>query len=275
MKKIIIALAFIVLLSSCGEKNSSNENQNTQLNPNLVQEKAVKQKLEKVWANAFERVVKSGEYSVIDLRTDGELKQSGIIGESVMQIDVYEDPNYLEKIKSLDPDGKYAIYCRSGGRSWSVLKKMKDLWFKDVVELKGGIGSWEKAGKSFVKFDESKLILDTQSKIEEATQNIDSSEQKLPEEVLNQKNNVAASSWIVAKTISKDEVKKHSSRTDCWTQIWDSVYDVTSFFWVHPGWDDNLSRVCGIDGTEVFSNQHSQTPKAQAKIKTLYIWDIK
>jgi len=34
-----------------------------------------------------------------------------------MQIDVYEDPYYLSKLESLDPDEKYAIYCRSGGRT--------------------------------------------------------------------------------------------------------------------------------------------------------------
>jgi len=46
MKKTIIILAFILLLSSCGEKQE--QVQKTQLNPDLVQENTKKQKLETV-----------------------------------------------------------------------------------------------------------------------------------------------------------------------------------------------------------------------------------
>jgi len=168
MKKTIIILAFILLLTSCGAKQEWV--QKTQFNPDLVETKKVKQKLETVWPNAFERVVKSEEYQVIDLRTTWELKQSGIIGKKVMQIDVYEDPDYLKKLESLDPDEKYAIYCRSGGRSGKVLNLMRNKGFKNVIELKWWIWSWTKSGKKFETFDSSKLILDTQSQIEKNTE---------------------------------------------------------------------------------------------------------
>ena len=68
-----------------------------------------------------------------------------------------------------------------------------------------------------------------------------------------------------------DQVATHNSRSDCWTVVNGVVYDLSSFFGSHPGGADNLARLCGIDGTEAFTNQHGSNREAQDRIRDFEI----
>lgn len=74
--------------------------------------------------------------------------------------------------------------------------------------------------------------------------------------------------------VSMEEVEKHNNNGDCYTVLDWKVYDVSSFFWTHPGWDDNLSKTCGIDATELFEGQHWNNAKAQMKKDDFYIGEL-
>lgn len=52
------------------------------------------------------------------------------------------------------------------------------------------------------------------------------------------------------------QVAEHNKQSDCWTAINGKVYNVTSWAAKHPGGDQNIYRLCGIDGTSAFSQQH-------------------
>jgi len=69
-------------------------------------------------------------------------------------------------------------------------------------------------------------------------------------------------------------VAQHNSSTNCWTAINGNVYDITSFVSQHPGGVDKISRLCGIDGTAQFTNQHGSTKKAQASLSLLKIGQL-
>jgi len=77
------------------------------------------------------------------------------------------------------------------------------------------------------------------------------------------------------KFISLEEVKKHSKAWDCYTILDWKVYDISSFFGVHPGWDENLLKICWIDWTELFKNKHWANEKAMIKKEKFYIWYLK
>ena len=47
------------------------------------------------------------------------------------------------------------------------------------------------------------------------------------------------------------QVAEHSTKTDCWTIIDGTVYDITEHISTHEGGDEIL-RACGIDGTTLF-----------------------
>lgn len=80
-------------------------------------------------------------------------------------------------------------------------------------------------------------------------------------------------SWT-ASTFSLSEVQKHASTSDCYTTVNGKVYNVTAFFGRHPGWDPNLSRVCGIDATDIFTNQHGWQQKPENILKSFYIGEL-
>lgn len=52
------------------------------------------------------------------------------------------------------------------------------------------------------------------------------------------------------------EVARHNSLSSCYTAINGSVYDLTPFINQHPGGQQAIESLCGIDGTVAFDNQH-------------------
>ena len=59
------------------------------------------------------------------------------------------------------------------------------------------------------------------------------------------------------KEYSVEEVKTHSSQTDCWTIIAGDVYDITSYIPRHPGGDEIL-KACGNEGTTLFTSRTTE-----------------
>ncbi|MBL7555806.1 MAG: rhodanese-like domain-containing protein [Bdellovibrionaceae bacterium] len=72
--------------------------------------------------------------TIIDVRTVAEY-QSGHAQNS-LNIDFYS-PNFLEEIKKLDMNKSYQLYCRSGNRSGQAEGIMKQMGFKDVINVGG------------------------------------------------------------------------------------------------------------------------------------------
>eukprot|EP00906_Rhabdomonas_costata_P037645 RCo053069 len=74
------------------------------------------------------------------------------------------------------------------------------------------------------------------------------------------------------KTCSLEEVKKHSSQSDCWIIVSGKVYDVTSYLSEHPGGSQILLNNAGKDATTMFEGIHS--PSAKEKIAEFYVADL-
>ena len=56
------------------------------------------------------------------------------------------------------------------------------------------------------------------------------------------------------------DVKKHSSDTDCWAVVDGSVYDLTKWAALHPGGPAIIRTLCGRDATADFLGRHSNQP---------------
>ena len=57
--------------------------------------------------------------------------------------------------------------------------------------------------------------------------------------------------------INKEELKKHKSRSDCWTCINGKVFNITPYVDFHPGGVDEIMKCAGRDGTSLFNKYHS------------------
>ncbi|MGL4758056.1 MAG: cytochrome b5 domain-containing protein [Patescibacteria group bacterium] len=81
------------------------------------------------------------------------------------------------------------------------------------------------------------------------------------------------------KQISQDQVRVNSTLESCWTVIKGKVYNVTDFGQKHPGGSKEMSKACGKDVTNMFSNHpKSFSSPDQQLMDTLtefYIGDLK
>ena len=87
----------------------------------------------------FKQLLKTGKYTLIDVRTPQELDATGIISGAI-NIDFLAE-NFDSKISELDKSKDYIIYCRSGRRSANASSKMVDIGLK-ALNLAGGMNGW-------------------------------------------------------------------------------------------------------------------------------------
>jgi rhodanese-related sulfurtransferase len=88
------------------------------------------------------------DFKIIDVRTPEEYAEGHI--ENSVLINISAD-DFETEIGQLDRDGKYLVYCRSGGRSSRAVDIMQELGFLEVYELASGINAWISFGFSVVK----------------------------------------------------------------------------------------------------------------------------
>ncbi len=81
---------------------------------------------------------------ILDVRTPKEIAQGKI--EGAVEINWF-DGDSAEKIKTLDKNKTYLVYCKSGGRSGKCVNMMSDAGFESLYNLEGGYTAWVKANK--------------------------------------------------------------------------------------------------------------------------------
>ncbi len=79
-------------------------------------------------------------FVIIDVRTPEEFKSGHI--EGAINIDYYS-PDFKERISRLDRNKTYLVYCESGVRSSLAMIVFKELGFKKVYNMAGGIKKWK------------------------------------------------------------------------------------------------------------------------------------
>jgi phage shock protein E len=101
-------------------------------------------KTENVDPVTFKKYIDEKKGILIDLRTDDELKNKGMI-KGALQID-FLAKDAEDKISKLDKKKTYLIYCAGGGRSGDCAELMEKQGFTHIVNLEKGIEGWKKSG---------------------------------------------------------------------------------------------------------------------------------
>lgn len=89
-----------------------------------------------------------GTAQIVDVRTPAEWNEG--IMEGAAMINFY-DADFDKQLENLDKEKPVAVYCKVGGRSGQAMAKMKDMGFKEIYNLKGGMDAWKSAKKPTVK----------------------------------------------------------------------------------------------------------------------------
>ncbi len=102
------------------------------------------------------RLAASG-VAVIDIRTEGEWKETGVIAGSKLMTFFDEKgradpPAWLEKVKSVaKPDQPVILICRSGNRTRAATQFLaQQAGYKTVYNASGGMNAWGREGRSVV-----------------------------------------------------------------------------------------------------------------------------
>lgn len=100
---------------------------------------------QKIGPNEFEKMIKNDQtVQLIDVRTPEEYVAGHLEGSKNFD---YYAADFDKKLATLDKTKPVLVYCAVGGRSGSAAGQMKQLGFKNVVDLTGGYRSWTAQGK--------------------------------------------------------------------------------------------------------------------------------
>lgn len=103
----------------------------------------------KIDAAKTEALLKSdAQIQLVDLRTPGEIAQTGVIA-GAKNIN-YNGQDFKQKIEQLDKNQPVMLYCAAGGRSSSAAQELTQMGFKKVYNYTGGMNDWKAKGKPTV-----------------------------------------------------------------------------------------------------------------------------
>ena len=127
MKKITLPLlAFtLFIMSSCVQCSVSHTGGN----------------FRRVDVTEFKEFIAAPDVQLVDVRTAEEYNAGHIPGS--INIDVLK--GHEELTATLDPERPVALYCRSGRRSETAGWVLEKVFFRNVVDLKGGYNEWVKS----------------------------------------------------------------------------------------------------------------------------------
>lgn len=90
-------------------------------------------------AEMVSREKNNSDFVILDVRTKGEYDEGHLYDST--NIDV-NSGNFEKEVSKLDRNKTYLVYCRSGKRSKMAQGKMKDLGFRNVINMKSGFLGW-------------------------------------------------------------------------------------------------------------------------------------
>lgn len=84
-------------------------------------------------------MAKTKDVRILDVRTPGEFNGGHIPGAKNLD---YHGRGFDAALQGLEKDAQYLIYCTTGSRSASTVKRMSELGFTKVWHLSRGIVDW-------------------------------------------------------------------------------------------------------------------------------------
>lgn len=112
--------------------------------------KEAKQEIENLTPQQVKEELANNGTILIDIRESEELKQNGKIPGSVHAprgtIEFYADSSLPYHKPEFDKGKRIILHCATGGRSALATQTLKQMGYKNVAHLDGGLKAWKEAG---------------------------------------------------------------------------------------------------------------------------------
>ena len=133
MIKFFSTLLILVSCISCQSQNNTNPS-----------EKIADPQDYKLSPAAFQKTINETKNAVVmDVRTPDEFNSGALV--NAVNVD-FRDKYFETRVKDMDVNKVYFVYCLSGGRSGNAAEFMRKNGFVNVYEMAGGMLAWNKAG---------------------------------------------------------------------------------------------------------------------------------
>ncbi|APQ16075.1 rhodanese-like domain-containing protein [Maribacter hydrothermalis] len=90
--------------------------------------------------NEYATQIVTNNIKPIDVRTSSEYNSGHI--KNAINIDFFNAGNFKNYFDKLNKEKPVYVYCRSGARSQKAARKLLNMGFTQVYDLKGGYNSW-------------------------------------------------------------------------------------------------------------------------------------
>ena len=106
--------------------------------------------VENLTAEAVAEELSGFDVVLVDVREASERAEQGVIEGSVHVprglLEFCADPASPAHRAELRPESRLIVHCASGGRSALAAVVLRDLGYRDVAHLDGGLIAWQRAG---------------------------------------------------------------------------------------------------------------------------------
>lgn len=90
----------------------------------------------------FRKAIENMPRQLVDVRTKGEFNNGHI--PNALHVDFFDKANFKNWFETKAKNEPVYLYCRSGNRSQKAAKRLLDMGFTKIVDLKGGYNVWQR-----------------------------------------------------------------------------------------------------------------------------------
>lgn len=88
----------------------------------------------------YAQAIKGKKVQLVDVRTANEFKNGHI--KNAVNIDFFNASGFKQAFLKMDKEKPVYLYCRSGARSQKAARRLVDMGFSEIYDLKGGYSRW-------------------------------------------------------------------------------------------------------------------------------------
>jgi rhodanese-related sulfurtransferase len=107
---------------------------------------AAKARIENLSPDRVAAELEAGSVLIVDIREEYELAATGSIVPSIHAprglLEFYADPSSPTHLEEMDPGNRIILASATGARSALAAETLKDMGFRHVAHLDGGIRAW-------------------------------------------------------------------------------------------------------------------------------------
>ncbi|WP_273568533.1 rhodanese-like domain-containing protein [Maribacter halichondriae] len=90
--------------------------------------------------DTYAEAVTGKKVQLVDVRTANEFRGGHI--KNAINIDFFNAGNFAKAFEKMDKSKPVYLYCRSGARSQKAARRLVDMGFSKIYDLKGGFMRW-------------------------------------------------------------------------------------------------------------------------------------